>query len=213
MPQQTFFIISSQQCTRNVHASNFSANVTADCTGSEDIRPDIVNIAYFVLSLCVWFVMPILGMGWVEGICNPPKQWFYLPFFYIGKLISAYAASAFFVYIIVPGTDIFFGFTNLCCHASSKNSADFCSGTFAEDQANMPAAKLYEQIGEAVPQFSIAATFYLLNWHWLSQGDKLMGVVTMTLSAGSILMGLVRGCIVLYSKDTTFFELLRDGAI
>ena len=204
MPQQTFFIISSQQCTRNVHASNFSANVTADCTGSEDIRPDIVNIAYFVLSLCVWFVMPILGMGSFDLFDDPPKQWFSLPFFYIGRLIFAYTFSAFFVYIIVPGADIYLGLKNLCCHARLKNSDD------AEDQAEMPALKLFEQIGEAVPQFSIAATFYLLNWHWLSQGDKLMGVVTMTLSAGSILMGLVRGCMRVQRVHTLTTQLFLN---
>ena len=145
--------------------------------------------------------MPILAMRNLgEGeFDNPPKQWFYLPFFYIGKLIFVYASSAFSVYILIPGLDIIFGFSNLCCHASFKNSQA------AKRQAEAPAYKLFEQIGEAVPQFSIAATFYLLNWHWLSQGDKLMGVVTMTLSAGSILMGLVRGCMVVYSLQGNFF--------
>ena len=64
----------------------------------------------------------------------------------------------------------------------------------------MPASKLFEQIGEAVPQFTIAVTFYALNWHWLSPWDRGMGAGTMVLSAGSILMGVVKGGIIVKER-------------
>ena len=68
----------------------------------------------------------------------------------------------------------------------------------------MPAFKLFEQVGEAVPQLSIAATFYALNWHWLSEWDQVMGIVTMTLSTGSVIMGLVKGGMILNSGSYYF---------
>ena len=120
--------------------------------------------------------------------------------------ILAYAWSVFQVYLAVPGMDIYFGFKNLCCHASFKDND-------AKRYAKMPAMKLFEQIGEAVPQFSIAVTFYTLNWHWLSPWDKTMGVVTMTLSAGSILMGLVKGGIIVFSVEVGLKWLFTRGAL
>ena len=153
--------------------------------------------------------MPILNMGFgltkSALFIDPPKQKVFLPFYYIAYLSFAYVSSAFYVYIYIPGWDIIFAVKNLCCHASFKNSVQ------AEYHATMPAKKLFEQIGEALPQFSIAATFYILNWRWLSKGDKLMGVVTMTLSAGSIMMGLVRGCMVVYSKEGSLKNLISQG--
>ena len=59
--------------------------------------------------------------------------------------------------------------------------------------AILPALKLPEQFGEAVPQLAIAVTFYYKNAHWLSQWEMFKGILTMTLSVGSILYGMVNG--------------------
>ena len=53
--------------------------------------------------------------------------------------------------------------------------------------------KLPEQLGEAIPQFVIAVVFYSKNYHWLSQWELIKGGATMTLSCGSILVGVVCG--------------------
>ena len=58
----------------------------------------------------------------------------------------------------------------------------------------MPMYKLFEQFGEAVPQFVIAVTFYANNAHWLPRSDLYFGIFTMVMSAGSIIMGVVNGC-------------------
>ena len=155
--------------------------------------------------------MPILsiGFGWrmAGDRIDAPKHCLPLPFVYTGKFFLAYAYSVFFVYLLVPGLDILFGFKNICCRVSFKKDK-----VAAENYAEMPARKLFEQIGEAVPQFSIAVTFYALNWHWLSYWDKKMGVVTMTLSAGSILMGLVKGGKIVLSKGG-LMSLLTTGNV
>ena len=88
---------------------------------------------------------------------------------------------------------------NLFCHARFKDNE-----TYMINHLAMPAFKLFEQIGEAVPQLCIAATFYALNWHWLSEWDQVMGIVTMTLSTGSVIMGLVKGCMYLCSGGHLF---------
>ena len=46
---------------------------------------------------------------------------------------------------------------------------------------------------EAIPQFVIAVTFYSKNAHWLDSDEMLFGILTMTLSAGSILIGIGNG--------------------
>ena len=57
-----------------------------------------------------------------------------------------------------------------------------------EDEANslphnlMPALKLFEQLGEAVPQFIIAVIFYSNNFDILDTWERAMGVTTMILS-------------------------------
>ena len=148
--------------------------------------------------MSIWFLMPILNIGkWLdEDDCKKPHtHCLLLPFFCIAKFLLVYALSALIVYLFIPFVDIYLGFKNLFCHASFKESS-----TDADDYAKWSAWKLFEQIGEAVPQFTIAVTFYALNWHWLSPWDKGMGVGTMTLSGGSILMGMVRGVMIVKEK-------------
>ena len=219
---QHLTMLTNQQCTREAKESNFSAEITADCTGSKDTpRPDVVNWAYFVCSMCVWFVMPMLslGNGWstVGKYINQfrPRSEVIItywsesrtlrPFFYLGKLILAYTCSIFFVYIVIPGRDMYLAMNNLFCHARFLDTPHL---VFAHRA--MPAYKLFEQIGEAVPQFCIAVIFYALNWHWLSEWDQVMGIVTMTLSMGSINMGLVKGCMFLCCKSNGHFRHFND---
>ena len=151
--------------------------------------------------------MPLLniraGWDWASQHMGHPEQSLLLPLFYIAKSIVAYASAVSLVYLFIPGLDIYFGFKNLFCHANLKSNAS--------DRARYavwPAYKLFEQIGEAVPQFTIAVTFYSLNWHWLSPWDRGMGVGTMTLSAGSILMGVAKGGMIV--KIMGLKEFLTD---
>ena len=132
-----------------------------------------------------------------------PKSCVIRPFFYIGKLILAYACSIFFVYVFIPLQDMYFALKNIIWHAHFKSNQD--NKSF---QA-MTALKLFEQIGEAVPQLCIAAIFYTSNWHWLSEWDRVMGIVTLTLSAGSIIMGLVKGGMFLRSSGRNWHTLFK----
>ena len=155
--------------------------------------------------------MPMLaiGQGWNCACIPRPTHCLLLPFFYIRKLLLAYAFSALFVYLYIPLGDTFFGYWNLCCHASFKEDEEDAARVLRAVHAKWPALKLFEQIGEAVPQFTIAVTFYSLNWHWLSPWDRGMGVGTMTLSAGSILMGVVKGGMIVSSEGGLKHFLIR----
>ena len=155
-------------------------NNTGNMTDEE--RPDQLNYAYFYCSLTVWFAMPLLGLPLAWALLDEKLNCSLLKLIPI-KFLFFYAASAFIVYVYVPAAEIFFGLVNVFCHSSYKEDND------AEVHDGYPALKLPEQIGEAVPQLIIAATFYSKNPHWLDT----FGILTMTLSAGSILMGIGNG--------------------
>ena len=160
------------------------------------MRPDKVNYAYFACSLAVWFVMPMLvipvaltlGYGHETDCHNFMRhKWYLRPLYYTQQLIMGYAISILAVYVYVPIGDIYFGFLNLFCHSKFK------LGSKSFNHADWPAYKLFEQVGEAFPQFLIAITFYANNAHWLPRNDLYFGIFTMTMSAGSIVMGIATG--------------------
>ena len=193
-----------------MRASNSSSTKS---TGGTLPLPDIVNYGYFWCSLSIWLIMPLLylplGMEWdyiqtcvkTNGEIRYPKcnclerSRFLLPIQYPFKIIRGYFISVLRLYLNVPVMDIYWGFSNLFCHEQYQ-------GTFDEAvHFTWPAFKLFEQFGEAVPQFVIAVTFFANNAHWLDQDDLLLGYVTMTLSAGSILIGVWNGIMNPHLKD------------
>ena len=113
-----------------------------------------------------------------------------MPIYIMVKAILYYLASVLWVYIIIPVSDVVFAAKNVLCHEKFKGNE--------YDRGNMdvmPILKLFEQFGEAVPQFTIALTFYLKNYHWLNSNELTFGILTMTLSLGSIMIGVVNGII------------------
>ena len=114
--------------------------------------------------------------------------------FYPIMVLVVYFRSAFVVYVVVPLYDIGMGFRNLFCHDTYKNDFyGFAPYSDAKRHALWPAMKLAEQFGEAVPQFGIALVFFSKNAHWLSPWEMFLGGVSMTLSCGSILFGVIIG--------------------
>ena len=57
----------------------------------------------------------------------------------------------------------------------------------------MPALKLFEQLGEGVPQLALAVSFYATYARQVTPNQLIFGYATMTLSAGSVLIGIVNG--------------------
>ena len=115
--------------------------------------------------------------------------------YYPIKILYNYGIAICFVYILIPFSDIGFGFWNLCCHDSYKNKETHNNDRFSDWHSTYPAWKLFEQFGEAIPQFIIAVIFYSNNSDWLSFYEMLLGGFTMTLSCGSIVFGIVNGVI------------------
>ena len=157
----------------------------------------------FWASLAVWFIMPlpialfvtfyddrdndfptpcgkIIFKGWS---CLKGKSRFLLPLHYLIRFIWGYAITFIMLYLWIPGTDIYLGVQNLFCHEKYKEYEH------DEKHAKMPVAKLFEEFGEAIPQFVIAVTFYDNSAYWLPLSDLQFGIFTMVMSAGSIVMG------------------------
>ena len=160
-------------------------------TGEDSVQPDEVSYNYYYCSLLIWFLMPCtaapLGVAFVaerKWLDSLKEIRLLKPIYFLGLAIVGYFFAFFVVYIRVPLFDLYWGVRNLFCHEALKEDA----GLFHE----MPAFKLYEQLGEAVPQLTIGLVFYTKNAHWLDPTDLNFGVFTMTLSAVSVLVGI--GC-------------------
>ena len=132
-----------------------------------------------------------------------------------------YAWSVFIVYLYVPTLDVLLGFKNVFFHGDYKDDINNNEGKgeFDRQQSRqkaacwnatlhdkIPAWKLFEQFGEALPQFLIAVTFYSKNAHWLEADDIAFGALTMVLSAGSMVIGLVQGIMVVKKKGFGVFK-------
>ena len=179
---------------------------------AEDSQPDVVSYWYFVASVATWFMTPVVfmifsrfyqydGTNWLNPKSSKAFQLQYVLrekchpiIYYLIKALVYYFIFVIRVYIFVPVYDIYLGFENLFCHKRYKDS-----GTDIHAQA--PALKIPEQLGEAIPQFAIAVVFFSKNAHWLRPWELILGGVTMTLSCGSILFGVVCGVRVLLQED------------
>ena len=89
--------------------------------------------------------------------------------------------------------DIYWGMQNLFCHQNYKYDQNELKDKYGNGHAEMPAKKLFEQFGEAIPQFVIAITFYANYAHCLPKADLIFGICTMVMSGGSIVMGVGSG--------------------
>ena len=179
---------------------------------------DEVNWGYFWASLAVWFIMPLpyafVALAFQDGDgewatpcgnieifptwnCLKDKTLLpLLPLHYLIHCFRAYTISVFMVYLWIPGMDIYWGLQNLFCQKSYKEGQNELDAEFGQGNghAGLIGYKLFEQLGEALPQFVIAVTFYANNAHWLPPGDLHFGIFTMVMSTGSIVMGVSRGC-------------------
>ena len=187
------------QITHNSTAPN-STTAPNDWT-AEGAEPDFVSYWYFMASMATWFTTPFLfmlfqsrllggkasfGLKGLKQACHP------VVFYPIKKLVD-YVVSVLWVYAAVPLLDICMGVNSLFCHETYKTGGHKGQKVYSEIHAFVPAMKLPEQLGEALPQFVIALVFFSKNAHWLSPWEMTLGCVTMTLSCGSIVLGVVNG--------------------
>ena len=160
-----------------------------------------VSFWCFVASMAVWFLTPLIFMpfGFWWGLAgfrftkiNEGVEEDQETSISCGKILCSYISAVFWVYLYIPCKDIYLCFSSLLCHDSYKdNEEDESNGL---PHALLPTLKLFEQFGEAIPQFAIAVIFYSKNFEWLDMGERAVGVATMTLSCGSILIGVTNGC-------------------
>ena len=68
------------------------------------------------------------------------------------------------------------------------------------DPKNLPGAKLFEIIGEALPQFILTLVFVCNNYPFLKDNDTYfsipipVSVISLMFSFGSLIMGVILGC-------------------
>ena len=171
--------------SRNITSSNY-----AETNGKEAI-----SYGYFYASVAVWFTPPLLfmlvsltGAQWFIPNLDGIRDILHPVVFYPIKVIVAYGAAVVWVYLIIPIGDIAFGFMNLCDHEDYKNKDS--NGNIPSDvHSKFPTMLLFEEFGEAGPQFAIAVIFYTNNPHLLD----IWAVVNMAISCASILKGVFDG--------------------
>ena len=154
-----------------------------------------VSYNYYYCASAIWAVMPVFA---IPGAMNDDnlkptflrplrENCVLVPLYFAAGVLWYYACSVIWVYLIVPMFDIFYGARNVFCHARYKEDGG------ADAHAKAPAMKLFEQLGEAVPQLTLAIVFYSKNSHWLPATEIHFGIFTMALSAGSVAMGTFTG--------------------
>ena len=184
--------------------SKDSRNITAAASNNTNhgLQPDIISYWYFSISVMVWFTTPLLFNIWCFGLIRHWKDYeakrvplALLPIVIVFQALAVYVLSALTVYVFLPLSEIFLGFRNVFCHEEYKQDGWRGSeGWWTDDPlALMPAFKLFEQFGEAIPQLAIALVFYSKNYHLLSSDELMFGIATMSLSSGSVLIGVVMG--------------------
>ena len=104
--------------------------------------------------------------------------------YYSVKAILCIAFSFMWVYGIIPMMGIWYSFKALIYPNVAMENAKI-----------IPGFKLFEQLGEAIPQFLIGAVFFY-NYHTqLPQSDLHFFWVSISLSFGSIMYGVIDGII------------------
>lgn len=170
----------------------------------------MVPYSYFIASCATLTLAPLL--------CFIALCMFTDSFDFLGtsccnpvKLVVGYLMSCAVVYIVIPLWDINSGFQNLFWHEKYKQREEDeeIKSVKHKDAAQL---KLPEQIGEAVPQFIIAAMFYSKNSSWLSTREMWQGGLTMALSVGSIILGMTNGCLLFCQNDTNKEKTGQDNS-
>ena len=164
------------------------ANGSSITNSDLEDQPQDVSIWYFRCSAAVWLVTPLLFMSVM--LCNDafpytlkrPKELCHPVVFYPLKFALSFLFSVIWVYVIIPTIDIWYGFKSLLNHSIDQSKRDL-----------VPGFKLFENFGEAIPQFLIAAIFQSLHYSQLPRLDQHFFWVSMSLSLGSILYGIGNG--------------------
>ena len=125
----------------------------------------------------------------------------------LSELFWSMISALFLVYIMLP----------IFIFLDAARELFFCNGEFSSksseeveeekkkmksDSMEFSFLQLFEHIGEAIPQFTLAAIFYYYNYEYVAQGDfsfEISGflitqtLISMVLSAVSILKGIIEG--------------------
>ena len=151
--------------------------------------PSGVSTWYFRCSLAVWVTTPLLftaAMVYTDALPYRLKDLKNHPLLYYPLRAIIYLVFSFaMIYIIIPLIDIFYAFKKLFCGDQETNDT-------AADM--VPGFRLFENFGEAIPQFIIATVFYS-QYHSELCCDWDFFLVSMSFSLGSILYGIVNGVV------------------
>ena len=100
-----------------------------------------------------------------------------------------------YIHVLVPLLSIYHGFQGFCPQ-KLKSVTRFSD---IDDPRDLQFLKLFEQFGEALPQFVLGLTFYINNSYFIDTYDTFLGtnlevtLVSITFSGVSILLGIITG--------------------
>ena len=175
---------------------------------TNDTRLQTISPGYFYTACAVWIIPPVLLSFWslVFGYllfplvfnaifrCNIDdiegrKKWF---IYYPLELIC----SILIIYVVIPYAALKNGVKHLINGEVDENE-ELIGGI---NPKMLPLVKLFEIIGEALPQFILTLVFVCNNYPFLKDNDTYFGipipvsVISLMFSFGSLIMGVILGC-------------------
>ena len=157
-----------------------------------------LSSAYFILCILTWVVGPIFVLLFFYSTeLNVKEPWLWLACGLPGILLG-FIPALLFIYLIIPFCAIFYGFQGLCMTASEIDEDNICASIFPSSN-QIAFWKLFEQVGEALPQFLLAVTFYINHSDYINTYDTLFGsavpvtLVSIIFSSVSVVIGLLTG--------------------
>ena len=171
---------------------------------TNETRLQTISPGYFYTACVVWMIPPVLGLFFrlfIGDLIFPyvfhipritdihgRKKWL---MFYPLELITCIL----FVYVILPFAALKNGVKHLL-----KGEVDENEELIATiNPKNLPFVKVFEIIGEALPQFILTLVFACNNYPFLKDNDTYLGfpipisIISLVFSFGSLIMGVITG--------------------
>ena len=157
--------------------------------------------SYFILCMLTWVAAPSSLL--IFALCQDEEWKNCCEYFeFCLWAIFGFIPSVLFVYIILPFSAIYYGIIGLKNTENEsfpKIKIATCIGSITIKNKWIPFLKLFEQIGEALPQFIIALAFYVNHKDYINAYDTVFGssvpitLVSIIFSGISVLIGVLTG--------------------
>ena len=209
----------------NNHSEYYKTDSNTRITKYEDV---LLNKSYFYLAIVTWLLSPFILSVFVTFKESNPFGLLYTFFNDVLKIqldslkglesvnlgakclikmvtlpLNVVCASLY-IYVLIPLSAIILAFRKACEGETFDERKEVLNITNAK---GLPCLKVYEGLGEALPQFLISVTFYANNYEFVNYQDLQSfpwvpkTVISIVFSLLSMLYGLYSGFKVCYSDN------------